>query len=114
MPAVYRFCRTLLYPCSRVRGRGYAASQVHFSRDANTGTNLAIKDERLWKRRKERKAKGAPPPPPSQQLRPGRTVYLKDGGTKHTAREPFIITNIGDKVTVQKMLHTNPTRRGRR
>ena len=94
---------------SRVRGHGYTASQVHFSRDANTGTNLAIKDEKLWRMREERKAKAAPPPPPSPQLKPGRTVYLKGDGSKHKAREPFIITDTGDKVTVQKMLHTDPT-----
>ena len=94
---------------SRIRSHGYTASQVHFSRDANTGTNLAIKDKKLWESREKRKAKAEPPTPPSKQLKPGRTVYLKADGTKHTARDPFIVTNIGNKVTVQKMLHTDPS-----
>ena len=35
-------------------------------------------------------------------------VFLKKDGDKHTARDPFIVTTTGPKVTVQKMRHTGP------
>ena len=94
---------------NRIRGHGLSASQVHFSRDSFTGKNLDIKDEKLWQEREERKkATKTRTPPPITPPRPGQMVFLKKDGDKHTARDPFIVTTTGPKVTVQKMCHTRP------
>ena len=95
---------------NRTRGHGLTASQVHFSRDSQAGTNLHIKDEKLWQIREERKEalRKASSRPPSDPVKPGQTVFLRDGGTKHKAREPFLVTKAGpEKVTMQKMVHIN-------
>ena len=95
---------------NRVRGHGLSASQVHFCRDFTTGKQLSIKDDKLWQVREERKAitRQKSPPHNISTPRPGEMVFLKMDGTKHTAREPYIVTKTGAKVTVQKMLHTVP------
>ena len=97
---------------NRVRSHGLSASQVHFSRDSTTGKNLSIKDEKLWQVREERKAANRHNSPPlrTPTPKPGEVVFLKKDGTKHTARDPFIVTSTGPepKVTVQKVCHTVP------
>ena len=95
---------------NRIRSHGLSASQVHFSRDFTTGKNLSIKDDKLWLAREERKIVTKPktPPPDQPTPRPGQVVFLKKDGDKHTARDPFIVTNTGPRITVQRMCHTNP------
>ena len=94
---------------NRTRGHGLTASQVHFSRDAEAGTNLRIQDEKLWQVREDRKealrkAPSAAKPVPV----PGQTVFIKGDGTKHTARQPFLVTNVdAEKVTMQKMANVD-------
>ena len=95
---------------NRTRGHGLTASQVHFSRDSEAGTNLRIDDEKLWQVREDRKEALRTAPAGHQQTpaEPGQTVFLRGDGTKHTAREPFLVTKVGaEKVTLQKMAHTN-------
>ena len=95
---------------NRTRGHGLTASQVHFSRDMEAGVNLRINDQKLWdirEGRKEalRKASQASPPP---QVQPGQTVFLRGDGTKHKARDPFLVTKVEpEKVTMQKMAHVD-------
>ena len=95
---------------NRTRGHGLSASQVHFSRDSEAGTNLQIHDDKLWEVREARKEalRQAPGPPRQAPPEPGQTVFLRGDGTKHTARDPFLVTKVGvEKVTLQKMAHLN-------
>ena len=95
---------------NRTRGHGFTASQVHFSRDSEAGTNLRIDDQKLWEVREERKEKlrKAPSPPPAVPV-PGQMVFIKGDGNKHRAREPFLVTRVGEneKVTMQKLAHAD-------
>ena len=94
---------------NRTRGHGHTASQVHFSRDSEAGTNLHIEDEKLWQIREDRKEALRKSPSAATAVPvPGQTVFIKGDGSKHTARQPFLVTKVGaEKVTMQKMSHTD-------
>ena len=103
----------------KVREHGLSSSQVHFSRDANTGTNLNLDDAKLAQTKDDRKAKTNPITARSKarggkehiraEVEPGGIVYLRSDGDKHTARNPMLVTAVdGQKVSVQRVLHSTP------
>ena len=108
--SVGTLCQAVTELNNRIRGHGLTASQVHFSRDFNTGENLTIRDKKLWQERETRKAATKPKSSPlkTPDLRPGQVVFIKKEGDKQKARDPLIVTDSGTKVTVQKMLHMDP------
>ena len=96
---------------NRLRGHGLSASQVHFSRDFHSGKNLPLKDSKLAEVRNERKeaGKGKGQVKATIKPSPGQVVYLKAEGTKHTGREPLLVTKVAQqKVTVHRIKHTGP------
>ena len=102
----------------RIRGHGLSASQLHFSRDQFTGKNLTLKDQNFKQVREERRcaqnqsaARAKTPSPTS--ISPGQLVYIKSEGSKHTARDPLVVTSVqGKMVTGQKMLRATPAHPG--
>ena len=104
---------------NKVREHGLSSSQVHFSRDSNTGTNLNLDDAKLKKTKDDRRARTNPITARSKarggkehiraEVEPGKIVYLKSDGDKHAARDPLLVTAVeGQKVSVQKVLHSTP------
>merc|ERR1712020_688735 len=86
----------------RIRGHGLSASQLHFSRDQFTGKNLTLKDQNFKQVREERRcaqnqsaARAKTPSPTS--ISPGQLVYIKSEGSKHTARDPLVVTSVQGK-----------------
>ena len=89
----------------KVREHGLSSSQVHFSRDSNTGTNL--NDAKLKKTKDDRKARTNPITARSKarggkehiraEVEPGDMVYLRSDGDKHTARNPLLVTAVKDQ-----------------
>ena len=72
--------------------------ELHFSRDCNTGVNLALSDKRLGQDKKVQsrtntdtsRARGTKMHDPAD-LGPGGVVYLKSDGRKHTNRDPLLV-----------------------
>ena len=93
---------------NKIRRHGLSASQIHFSRDQNTGENLPIQDSKLREVREERKEAS----PRHQAVttpcpQPGQLVYLREEGTKHTGRSPLMVTGCEKgKVSASRVLHT--------
>ena len=108
-------CQAVTNLNNRVRGRGFSASQIHFARDFTTGSNLNLKDERLRGAKEEEKESRKPEvkaSKPPKKAEKGQLVYLKEEGSKHTIRNPLIVTEVGKKkLTVQKLLHQAPQAR---
>ena len=108
-------CQAVTNLNNRVRGRGFSASQIHFARDFTTGSNLNLKDERLQEaKEKEKKSvqSGKEASKPTKRAEKGQLVYLKEEGSKHTTRNPLIVTEVGEKkLTVQRLLHQAPQAR---
>ena len=108
----------------RVRGHGLSASQLHFSRDHLTGKNLPIKDSRFKELREARrehhnpisakaKAPAGAKPPPAKVIKPGQMVYIKGEGTKHSSRDPLLVTSTqGRMITAQKVRRATPGHEG--
>ena len=97
----------------RIRGHGLSASQVHFSRDQVTGKNLALRDSRLKEVRESRRGPSSAGLPPPKPVAPGQLVYIKAEGTKHSSRNPLVVTrDEGRMVTAQKMLRATPAHTG--
>lgn len=97
----------------RIRGHGLSASQVHFSRDHFTGKNLALKDSKLKEVRESRRGPSGANLAPPKPIAPGQLVYIKAEGTKHSSRNPLVVTrDEGRIVTVQKMLRATPAHAG--
>ena len=104
---------------NKVRQQGFSSSQIHFSRDSHTGTNIPLQDERLREAKMENKARANPQTARSKAPQgkehvqstplPGQFVYLKSDLSKHEARDPLLVTSVEkEKVVVQKMLHSTP------
>ena len=84
------------------------------------GKNLILNDKKLMDdklvKRKENhdvsarsKAHNAKEHIP-KNVEPGQFVYIRDGASKHEARNPLIVTSVdGDKVNVKKVLHSHET-----
>ena len=112
-------CRAVTNLNNRIRGHGLSASQVHFSRDQHTGQNLNLRDTTFQELRQARqghnpsaaksKAPAAAKPHQPSIFKPGDITYIKGEGTKHTSRDPLVVTKVeGDQLTVQKMLRSTP------
>lgn len=102
---------------NRIRGQGLTSSQIHFSRDSITGTNLFLNDENLISskamKRKENNissAKSKAPagkPPPDLQVKKGDFVYVTGSGSKHEVRDPHLVTRmVKNKVSTKKILNS--------
>ena len=96
---------------NRIRRHGLSASQIHFSRDQNTGENLPIQDSRLREVRETRKEASPRHQPVSTPCpQPGQLVYVREEGTKHTGRSPLMVTGSEKgKVSASRVLHTAHT-----
>ena len=67
---------------------------------------MEAKEEEMMKRKEPANATS-----PSQTAQKCQMVYLKRSGTKHTTREPLLVTGVGEKVTVRRLLHSTPQAR---
>ena len=103
---------------NRIRNQGLSAAQIHFSRDTIAGHNLQLNDnklmaEKLQKRRENHPVSLKSKSPSAKEhvgadVVPGQLVYVRDGLTKHEARDPLLVTGVeGSKVRVQKVLHSH-------
>ena len=103
---------------SKIRKRGLTASEIHFSRDSHDSSNLILDDQTLQETQEKlryrnhqylnvsRAPGGKLPviPEPDQ----GDIVFLKNGETKHTARDPFIVMEKRPgKSLVRKTIHSS-------
>ena len=103
---------------NRTRNQNLSAGEIHFSRDPVRGINLNLDDEKLKEEKLQKreanqtysirsKARGGGPCKKAE-CEPGDIVYVKNHGTKHEVRNPFIVTAEGRKdteVAVRKVLH---------
>ena len=103
---------------SKIRQRGFTAAEIHFSRDSYDNSNLVLNDSQLQESQKKlrrqnhqhlnvsRAPKGKSPniPEPKQ----GDIVFLKNGLSKHTARDPFIVMEKRPgKSLIKKAIHSS-------
>ena len=105
---------------SRIRNQGLTASQIHFSRDTNTGENLNLDDSKLvtdkLQKRKTNHPQSALSKAPKgksvkiQDYQAGDIAYVKNQGSKHQSRDPYLVTGKTDeKVKLMKILHSHST-----
>ena len=105
------------------RNQDLSAAEIHVGRDTIRGVNLRFDDKTLQSDKTEKRQANHPcsikskapkgKSPPQYQVSVGDTVFIKDQGTKHKTRSPFIVTGTsGDKISMQKMLNTQPERSG--
>ena len=99
---------------TRIRNRGLSAREILFQRDQHTNDQLNINDLTLAQQQNDireqnhlssatSKARGNPPPR-QLNLKVGELVFIKDEGSKHHARDRYIITNIeGNLASIQKL-----------
>ena len=101
---------------SRIRNQGLTASQIHFSRDTNTGENLNLDDSKLvtdkLQKRKTNHPQSALSKAPKgksvkiQDYQAGDIAYVKNQGYKHQSRDPYLVTGKTDeKVKLMKISH---------
>ena len=105
---------------NRIRNQGMSAGQIHFSRDTSRGENLHLNDKNLMQNKIDKRLANHPvsarskAPANTKQhqspsIKPGQIVFARDDGSKHAARDPLLVTSVlGNKVKVQKVLHSNP------
>ena len=105
---------------SKIRNRGLSAAEIHFSRDSHNSENLQLEDSQLKQQQiklrddnhsssaRSKAPRGKVPDQPD--LQQGEVVYIKNHGTKHTAREPHIVleTKGKNKTLLRKALHSSP------
>ena len=104
----------------KILNRGLSAEEIHFSRDSFDNTNLTLNDQDLsdeqlslkLDRHKRLALSKAPkfklPDIPSPNT--GEIVFIKDGESKHTTRDPHLVINSeGQKSALCKALHSFPT-----
>lgn len=105
----------------RIRGHGLSASQVHFSRDQHTGKNLSLEDRSLQEVRETRRQhaqkqttnKEGPQTQPQPHIQPGQIVFVKGDGSKHTSRDPLLVTSTsGETISGHRMLRMTPAHQG--
>ena len=100
---------------SRIRNRGLSAKEILFQRDHMTGDQLNISDSDLACEQHKLRLNNHIPSAKSQapkgktasraSVSCGDLIYLKCDGTKHTARDRYIVTSCThDFVTVKKLV----------
>ena len=86
------------------RKQGISAFELHTSRSQDTGSNLVLKDEELYKDQLE--VRNCHPPPPSDDIRIGDTVTSISPQEKHRNRDIYLVTGKKEeKVSAQRLLH---------
>ena len=114
-----QFAQALLLLNNKIRNRGFSAAEIHFARDSHDNQNLNLDDKQLKSQQENIRIKNHPylaksraprgKPQISPSLNPGDIVFKKDGLTKHTARDPFIVIDSNSQRTVlRKALHSSP------
>ena len=110
-------CQAVTNLNNRVRNQGLSAAQIHFSRDTIIGENLVLDDEELMEDKISKREKNHPSSIKSKSprgkeaspvsLMPGQIVFANENVSKHSSRDPLLVTNIdGKKDQVQKVLHS--------
>ena len=99
---------------SRIRNRGLSAREILYQRDQLTSNQLSINDAQLAHQQASLREHNHKPsavsksrgkPPAAQlELKVGNLVFIKDEGSKHKARERYIIVKIdGLYAEIQKL-----------
>ena len=103
---------------SRIRNRELSSHEILFSREQNSGDNIALDDKRLSDKKMEQKVtnhkhsenskfKGYSDPSSAGTVK-GDRVYLKEDGGKHNLRELYVVTASDDQsVTLVKLLYAH-------
>ena len=100
---------------SRIRNRGLSAKEILFQRDNDTLVQLNFSDQYLSDQQHDSRtgnhlpsARSKAPKgkvPEHVKFSPGDLVFIKSDGTKHTARERYMVSScVGDFVYVKKLL----------
>jgi hypothetical protein len=103
---------------NRVRNQGLSAAQLHFSRDTIAGRNLHLNDKKIIDDKIQKSKENHPVSSKSKSpsgkphnpadVSPGQLVYVRDGLSKHDARDPLLVTGVeGTKVRAKKVLHSH-------
>ena len=102
---------------SRIRNRGMSAREILFQRDHETGAQLRFTDAALAEKQHDIRIKNHPHSAQAKapkgsiatplDVKIGDLVFLKDDGTKHVARDRYIVTSCGPKfIGVQKLIRS--------
>lgn len=93
---------------SRMRANGLSAREILFQRDYVSGVQLKINDDVISKSRYENLSKNHPhsarskvpfsaPPTRITSFNPGDIIFHKHDGSKHTARQQYIVSSVNEK-----------------
>ena len=99
---------------SRARTLDLSASEIHFSRDPVTSTNLHLDDAHIAKLKTDARNQTNAPARTTKltnsQLTKGDIVVVTNEGTKHTARSQHLVTDThGNKSSLTKIIHADET-----
>ena len=119
--SVHQLAKVVTTLNDRRRNQGLSAAEIHFSRDTVRGENLMLDDKKLRMEKIKLREDNHPhsarskapkgKPPSTDQITAGDTVFIKDHGSKHEARSPFLVTGTKEKnISIRKILHTQPER----
>lgn len=100
---------------SRIGNRGLRAYEVVFQRDFISGSQLKFDDTKLADLQFQNRVKNHGPSakckapkgrkPVLNKIKPGTLVYVKSEGSKHTARDRYLVTALsGEFVLARKMI----------
>ena len=99
---------------NRIRERGLSAKEIVFQRDSLTGEQLNISDSLLSHQQHQQRIKNHEPSAKSKAPRgkpavhariyPGDLVFVKNEGSKHTARDRYIVTECDERFIVMHKL----------
>jgi hypothetical protein len=99
----------------RIRNRGLSAREILFQRDNETGAQLNFEDTNLANKQHASRLDNHVPSAKSKAPRgkgatkavvaPGDLVFVKNDGTKHTARDRYIVGSVEEEyVLIRKLL----------
>ena len=115
-----QLAQALLSLNEKIRNRGLSASEIHFARDSHDHQNLQLDDKFLKTEQENLRLKNHPylvksrkskeKPQQTTTILPGDIVFQRDGLSKHTSRDPFIVVDSpsSQKVVMRKALHSSP------
>ena len=119
--SVHQLAKAVTTLNDRRRNQGLSAAEIHFSRDTVRGENLKLDDKKLRTEKirlrednhpysaKSKAPKGKLPS--TDEITVGDTVFIKDQGSKHEARSPFLVTGTKEgQISMRKILNTQPER----